>query len=177
MRWETGCAGGAHDRPYRCMNMKLDISERRKDGTIRRTGPLWFRSLLWALLLLNMAVIFALSSKTAEESTVTSDAVRRSMIPSIRRLWENTRYTGGSNSSYARRPMWRNSPLCAYGRRDCSLPIMPAFPFLWGAALPCCMLPVTKYTSFWCRGGRGKSQTGFLTVLARCSDCWSCISF
>ena len=57
------------------MNMKLDIAERRKDGKIRRTGPHWFRSLLWALLLLNMAVIFALSSKTAEESTVTSDAV------------------------------------------------------------------------------------------------------
>ncbi len=55
--------------------MKLDIAERRKDGKIRRTGLRWFRSLLWALLLLNMAVIFALSSKTAEESTVTSDAV------------------------------------------------------------------------------------------------------
>ncbi len=55
--------------------MKLDIAEHRKDGTIRRTGPLWFRSLLWVLLLLNMSVIFALSSKTAEESTVTSDTL------------------------------------------------------------------------------------------------------
>ncbi len=57
------------------MNMKLDISERRKDCTIRRSGLRWFQSLLWALLLLNMAVIFVLSSKTAEESTVTSDAI------------------------------------------------------------------------------------------------------
>ena len=37
--------------------------------------PKWLRILLWALLLGNMAVIFALSSKTAEQSTVTSDAV------------------------------------------------------------------------------------------------------
>lgn len=35
----------------------------------------WLRVLLWALLLLNMAAIFILSSKTSEESTVTSDAV------------------------------------------------------------------------------------------------------
>ena len=39
------------------------------------SSPRWLCILLWALLLLNMAVIFALSSKTAEESTVTSDAV------------------------------------------------------------------------------------------------------
>ena len=41
----------------------------------RKFGPRWFRILLWVLLLLNMAIIFALSSKTAAESTVTSDAV------------------------------------------------------------------------------------------------------
>ncbi len=41
----------------------------------RKYGPRWLRILLWILLLLNMAVIFALSSKTAEESTVASDAV------------------------------------------------------------------------------------------------------
>ncbi len=51
--------------------MKLETLEHRG----RRTGPRWLRILLWVLLLLNMAVIFALSSKTAEESTVTSDAV------------------------------------------------------------------------------------------------------
>ena len=40
-----------------------------------RGNKRWFRVLLWALLLLNMAVIFLLSSKTAEQSTVTSDAL------------------------------------------------------------------------------------------------------
>ena len=35
----------------------------------------WLRGILWVLLLLNMAAIFLMSSKTSEESTVTSDAV------------------------------------------------------------------------------------------------------
>ena len=35
----------------------------------------WFRGILWVLLLLNMAAIFLMSSKTSKESTVTSDAV------------------------------------------------------------------------------------------------------
>ena len=40
-----------------------------------RGNKRWFRILLWVLLLLDMAAIFAFSSKTSEESTVTSDAV------------------------------------------------------------------------------------------------------
>lgn len=55
--------------------MKQGICEREASGTARELGPRWLRILLWVLLLLNMAVIFALSSKTAEQSTVTSDAV------------------------------------------------------------------------------------------------------
>ncbi len=55
--------------------MKQTVSEHPVGKTDRRPGPRWFRLLLWALLLLNMAAIFALSSKTAAESTATSDAV------------------------------------------------------------------------------------------------------
>lgn len=40
-----------------------------------RGNKRWFRVLLWALLLLNMAVIFQLSSKTAEQSAAASDAL------------------------------------------------------------------------------------------------------
>lgn len=52
--------------------MRLEANEGRN---AQRIGPHWLRILLWILLLLNMAVIFAFSSRTAEESTVASDAV------------------------------------------------------------------------------------------------------
>ncbi len=55
--------------------MKQEICERKASGSARECVPHWLRILLWALLLLNMAVIFTMSSKTAEQSTVTSDAV------------------------------------------------------------------------------------------------------
>ena len=41
----------------------------------RWRGPRWLRVLLWFLLLLNMAVIFAFSAKTGKQSTAASDAV------------------------------------------------------------------------------------------------------
>lgn len=44
-------------------------------GNASMACPKWLKILLWVLLLANMAVIFALSSKTAEQSTATSDAV------------------------------------------------------------------------------------------------------
>ena len=40
-----------------------------------RGNERWLRVLLWVLLLLDMAAIFVLSSRTSEESTVASDAV------------------------------------------------------------------------------------------------------
>lgn len=52
--------------------MRLEVNEGRNT---QRIGPRWLRILLWVLLLLNMAVIFAFSSRPAEQSTVTSDAV------------------------------------------------------------------------------------------------------
>ena len=55
--------------------MKEKNSERLAGGDLRRAGPRWLRILLWVLLLLNMAVIFAFSSRTSVESTATSDAV------------------------------------------------------------------------------------------------------
>ena len=38
-------------------------------GNASMACPKWLKILLWVLLLANMAVIFALSSKTAEQST------------------------------------------------------------------------------------------------------------
>lgn len=57
------------------MRNELGSGDSYRSTRIQLSAPRWLRILLWALLLLNMAVIFALSSKTAEESTVTSDAV------------------------------------------------------------------------------------------------------
>lgn len=57
------------------MRDELGSGDSYRSTRIPLSAPRWLRILLWALLLLNMAVIFALSSKTAEESTVTSDAV------------------------------------------------------------------------------------------------------
>ncbi len=45
------------------------------DGRLPARGPRWLRVLLWVLLLLNMGVIFYFSARTAEQSTVTSDAI------------------------------------------------------------------------------------------------------
>ena len=55
--------------------MKLELTESRSGRAARMPVPRWLRILLWILLLLNMSVIFAMSSKTAEESTELSDAV------------------------------------------------------------------------------------------------------
>ena len=55
--------------------MKQEIAGRRKGGPDRIIIPRWLRVLLWVLLLLNMGVIFVMSSKTADSSTAASDAV------------------------------------------------------------------------------------------------------
>ena len=55
--------------------MRQTLAERAGGKTGRRRGKRWFRLLLWVLLLLNMAVIFAFSARTGKQSTAASDAV------------------------------------------------------------------------------------------------------
>lgn len=57
------------------MRNEIRGEDPRRSARIPLPNPRWLRILLWTLLLLNMAVIFVMSSRTAEQSTVTSDAV------------------------------------------------------------------------------------------------------
>ncbi len=117
-----------------------------RDGRLSPAGPRWLRILLWVLLLLNMGVIFSLSARTAEQSTVTSDAVlaapmeayenahpERAGDPLVYKRFQFIVRKLAHMAEFATLCIWAAGLLLAYRVRF-ACPLGLGFAFLYGAS-------------------------------------------